>query len=491
MSIAILPTPTGDLFRPNPVFRVVVNDTPVPGYAQSLDDPLDFNFDTPSVPGMHGTPVTAQGAANKTVSLSMRVLTSLVHATGMEHLNNCLTQYREALAILARTPGPFRLYLGDTDRYLEAWLTGYSLPLEAPDHKALTYSATFLTKPFYRGTTLTQMRTGMDTTRSIITVNGSPAYTADGYFPGTQALTLNNVNRYINIPNKGSMSYASGSVTFWAKPTIGSGDGTTRAPWRTSSSTVFPNLIVNNGTWHLREFGTSYSTVATTFVSGDDLMIALTWSSAESKVYVCRRSTGVIYEGSVLVPGNVFTGFDTAATTNSILGSDPTASNLPANYSNYLSFDRALTETEIQYLFDLSAPYDIDDDNVAAKVLNDVRLNGNNVVDVQSNAVYADIGNSRETYPVITIESPATTTVSVSFSGAGKSFIYSGPAKPRVIIDCGGLTAKDSDGLSMLKYISNPDFGLKFQDGGRAVVTATVTAGDVSVTMDISPRYER
>ena len=126
--------------RPTARFKIQVDGTVLPGYCQALDDPIVLRVGGIEVDGRDGGTLSHRGAALRTVTFSMRILTRLKDASGPAHLDDCLSQYREALATLTRSEVDRNFYLGGSDRYLVGQVTSVSMPLAAPDHRAVTYS---------------------------------------------------------------------------------------------------------------------------------------------------------------------------------------------------------------------------------------------------------------------------------------------------------------------------------------------------------------
>lgn len=96
------------------------------------------------------------GATFRDLSIGMRVLTRLDNVDGQEDLEDCLEQYREALAICARSEPSQPLYIGQTsvDYYVEATFKGSGYTLSAPDHRAMSFRLDFSTSPYFLGPTV-------------------------------------------------------------------------------------------------------------------------------------------------------------------------------------------------------------------------------------------------------------------------------------------------------------------------------------------------
>lgn len=137
-----MPTPT-------PIYRVSYAGNYLPGYLVSIDEPLEQEVSTSKIIGRDGGLMYPAGAGLRSIRLGFRVLSQLSSGSGLDHLNDLLAQYREALAYVSRATSLQPLYIGDTDRYINAFYARASQPLTAQDQRAASYSIEFLAEPFF------------------------------------------------------------------------------------------------------------------------------------------------------------------------------------------------------------------------------------------------------------------------------------------------------------------------------------------------------
>jgi hypothetical protein len=113
----------------------------------------------------HGGLLDTGGLALRPIQLEFRVLTRLeTSATGLEHLDDIKDQIRDAKRYLGRVEGYAPLYIGDTDRYINALFTNISVTFVAGETRRGTYSVQFMCDPlFINETPLQDTVTGNDT----------------------------------------------------------------------------------------------------------------------------------------------------------------------------------------------------------------------------------------------------------------------------------------------------------------------------------------
>jgi phage-related protein len=142
--------------NPTPVYSVKYAGTTLPGYAQTEDVPLAMRVSSAGVLGRDGGTASIRGIEFRDINVSMRVLSRLSSGTDLDHLNDCKAQWRSALATCARASGSTNaLYIGETDRYINAIFVGSTEPLAARDARAVTYTLTFKgNPPVFLGTTV-------------------------------------------------------------------------------------------------------------------------------------------------------------------------------------------------------------------------------------------------------------------------------------------------------------------------------------------------
>jgi len=139
--------------NPTPVYRVKFDGDYLPGYVQTEEFPLSMRNVMVEIINRDGGVMYQNGAASRDLSLEFRVLTRLSDVDGMTDLEDCMDQYREALAICARASTNQPLYIGptDTDKYVLATFKDSGYVLTAPDHRAVNYTLNFSTSPYFLG----------------------------------------------------------------------------------------------------------------------------------------------------------------------------------------------------------------------------------------------------------------------------------------------------------------------------------------------------
>lgn len=134
--------------NPTPVYPIKYDGTTLPGYGRAEDVPLSHRKSQTGVLGRDGGTIADRGADFRTINVAMRVLSSASNgSTGLQHLQNCYAQWRSALATCSRVSGSAALYLGDTDRYINAEFLGSTAPIDASNSRAITYNLSFVGNP--------------------------------------------------------------------------------------------------------------------------------------------------------------------------------------------------------------------------------------------------------------------------------------------------------------------------------------------------------
>lgn len=475
--------------HPTPKFKIQVDGNVLPGYCQSIEEPGTFRLSAHSISGRDGGPITNSGAENKTVTLGMRVLSRLDNVDGLQHLNDCLDQYREALEIAARADNAV-LHIGDTDRYLEdANLASWSAPLEAPDHKAVDYTLTFQTQPWYVSTTtFTATRNTVSNARITGTPSGSISYIAARYNTG---LLSNVAGEKVSFPSDDNLGVSRGSLMLWAKPQFASTSATNRTYIRVGDADNWWELgwngtskrfeLAGNGTAGAETYATAPSV---TFSSGNNIFLCAGWDNTGTDLHAGLQS-GALVSGSTATPlfdnipspTHFYVGGSTTVHSNSVI-------------SNVVTFDSRITTDQATHVFEDTAPYDPLDTNLPTTMLLDAPLSGTVIAASSSNNLYVDIPNSRRTYPIIRLFGGLG--IQLGVSGSAKLVDYTAAASPEVTVDCGLLTAVDADGNNVIANIADVDFGLSFTGDQRAALeTRSVSGSLFYVEMDITPYYER
>lgn len=140
------------MVAPTPTYRVKFAGTYLPGYLQTEGFPLTMRNVLVDIINRDGGVIYSNGANSRDLSLEFRVLTR-VTGTGLVQLEDCMDQYREALAICARAATNQPLYIGptDVDTYVSATFKDSDYQLTAPDHRAMNYTLNFTTAPYLLG----------------------------------------------------------------------------------------------------------------------------------------------------------------------------------------------------------------------------------------------------------------------------------------------------------------------------------------------------
>lgn len=193
--------------QPTPIYRVRFNGNYLPGFLQLEDLPLVFRLASGESLNQMGGSISSGGAALRPVNLSMRLISRLGTATGLQHLEDCKDQWREALRFIARLDDPAPLYIGNTDRYVMAQFKRSSMSLAASDSsKRSTYTIEFLVKPMF-----------LDETVLTDTVSGNGSLdvtftdTAKTYPIFTLASTV--TAAILTAPDARTLTFARGAVT--------------------------------------------------------------------------------------------------------------------------------------------------------------------------------------------------------------------------------------------------------------------------------------
>jgi phage-related protein len=155
----------------------------------------------------HGGILDTGGASIRPIRLDMRVLTRLdTFSTGLQHLDDVKDQLRDAARYLGRVDGSAPLYIGDTDRYINAVFSSMTMSLVAGEHRRASYSVTFQCEPFFiSNTPLSDTVTGNDTLSVTFTDNTAETYPIFEIPSGVTAATFTTGGK--------TLTFTRGSVT--------------------------------------------------------------------------------------------------------------------------------------------------------------------------------------------------------------------------------------------------------------------------------------
>jgi len=107
-----------------------------------------------------------------------------------------------------------------------------------------------------------------------------------------------------------------------------------------------------------------------------------------------------------------------------------------------------------------------------------------------STTISVAIGDTRKTYPIITIGS-GITAIAMSHSGSGKEMVLSSMSGSAVTVNCASLQITQG-GSNAARYLtSTPDFGMSFVGSGTFSLDITAVSGSGNVLVEMQPRYVR
>ena len=177
---------------PTPIYRVKYNGTNLPGYLQNEDVPIEQTAYNVKVLGRDGGFLGEHGYNFKEITVNLLLLSRLDRgATGLQHLNDCKAQWRDALAIAARADGLQPLYIGETDRYVNAVFVGATAPLQAPVTNRVSYTMRFMAEPwFLSATPFTDTRAASVGIYSVTPGNSRKTYPVFTIATGITAITI-------------------------------------------------------------------------------------------------------------------------------------------------------------------------------------------------------------------------------------------------------------------------------------------------------------
>ena len=104
--------------------------------------------------------------------------------------------------------------------------------------------------------------------------------------------------------------------------------------------------------------------------------------------------------------------------------------------------------------------------------------------------VSVTIGNTRKTYPVIIVPS-GITHIMLDHTASGKSLILSGSHLNPLVVDCSTLSITSGGNNAYYYLSSSPNFGMYQSGAGTMVLNASQVVGSGTVTVSLTPRYER
>jgi hypothetical protein len=99
-------------------------------------------------------------------------------------------------------------------------------------------------------------------------------------------------------------------------------------------------------------------------------------------------------------------------------------------------------------------------------------------------------GNTRRTYPIITIPS-GIRKITMSHTASGKSFTLSGTHADSFIVNCATLEITQGGNNAFFYLASGPDFGMYHEGAGTMTINTSGVVGSGTVTVFMTHRYER
>lgn len=135
--------------NPTPIYTVEYAGTQLPGYVQLDDRPVSARNITDTLFGRDGRSVKRSGWAGRSIRLNMLALSRLgSNSSGLQHLEDCKAQWREALRIVTRPTGDNALQIHDSDRYYMAAFESSTAPFQAGSSRRLEYTLAFDAQPW-------------------------------------------------------------------------------------------------------------------------------------------------------------------------------------------------------------------------------------------------------------------------------------------------------------------------------------------------------
>lgn len=135
--------------NPTPIYTVTYGGEQLPGYVQSDDRPLSFNRVISKPFGRDGATVNVISADLREISITFLVKSRLgSNSSGIQHLDDCMNQYRDALAILTRSYTEQNLQIHDSDRRYLASIADVSMPMSAGKSRSMLYTVKFVAQPW-------------------------------------------------------------------------------------------------------------------------------------------------------------------------------------------------------------------------------------------------------------------------------------------------------------------------------------------------------
>ena len=204
--------------NPTPIYTVRYGSEQLPGYVQGEDRPVVLNSVDNKLLGKDGFDTAFAGTAPRDIALNFLIMSSLGSSVGdLAHLEDCKTQWRNALKILTRNPGLKQLEISDTDRYYLAKVDRVSAPLTSERSRSIRYTVDFTAQPWAIGkTAVTTTFTG-NGTPSIAIGDSRKTYPIFSIPSGVTAFTVTDENgkilQFLRGTASGTITVDSGTLT--------------------------------------------------------------------------------------------------------------------------------------------------------------------------------------------------------------------------------------------------------------------------------------
>jgi len=138
--------------NPTVKYQIMYDGHVLNGYAQSEEIPVTARNGRVEIINRDGGSLLDNGAEFRNVSFTFDILSRLGNnSTGLQHLGDCMDQYRETLRYVTRVPSASTLFIGGTSHYLIARYNSITSPLLAPDSRRIKYSLEFVAQPWFYG----------------------------------------------------------------------------------------------------------------------------------------------------------------------------------------------------------------------------------------------------------------------------------------------------------------------------------------------------
>ena len=137
--------------NPTPIYRAKINDDFLPGYVQSMSMPLSRRTYRQDIINRDGGIVGSLGANTRRLGLTMLLMSDSTSGLGLTNLQNMLTQYQSAAAIVNRQTGMMEIRVGAQDKYLLGILDDIQADISNRSSTRMEYNVQFTVLPYLYG----------------------------------------------------------------------------------------------------------------------------------------------------------------------------------------------------------------------------------------------------------------------------------------------------------------------------------------------------